>query len=151
VRIRQYVYFGLVSATFSAAEVTARLLMEPDAVVVRGARRQHPPSPACHAWKVICADPGLTVDEQLSALVARLAPVREPLVALAEEIAGPDGGAVMRVVRDFDAADGEVETTNHWLERLAGRQHQLLGWALDRAVLRFLLDVGADLDVDEYS
>jgi len=29
-------------------------------------------------------------------------------------------------------------------------EHHLLGWRIDRQALSFLLDTGADLDVDEY-
>ncbi len=29
-------------------------------------------------------------------------------------------------------------------------QHQLLGWRLRREVMEFLLDIGAEMDFDEY-
>jgi hypothetical protein len=48
----------------------------------------------------------------------------------------------IRVLRDPQVtADGP--------EKLSG-QHQLLGWHLPGDVMRFLVDVGAELDVDEY-
>jgi hypothetical protein len=153
VRIRQYVYFGLLSSKTSAADITARLRMEPDKGVVRGSRT--PARPVCHAWQVVCADRGLAVDEQLAQVVHRLAPRSAEIIALARELRADDpehGGAVMRVVRYFDAEDGEEEELSPPdapLRKLAG-QHQLLGWVLDREVLEFLLAVDAVLDVDEY-
>lgn len=154
-RIRQFVYFGLLSSQVSATEITARLGVEPDRIAVLGARNTAPPIPVCHAWKIVCDDRRLAVDEQLVRVVERLAPHSEEIIALAQELSAADpehGGAVMRVVRYFDAEDGEEEelsSPDAALQKLPG-QHQLLGWVLDREVLRFLLDVDAVLDVDEY-
>jgi hypothetical protein len=55
-------------------------------------------------------------------------------------------------VRYFNDDDGEEESPQPEgtdLIRLPG-QHQLLGWHLDRRVLKFLHHTGAELDVDEY-
>lgn len=64
--------------------------------------------------------------------------------------------AVLQVVRDFAAANGEPEhqsrvvtATGTVLEALPG-QHHLLGWHPAVADLAFLVSVAADLDVDEY-
>jgi hypothetical protein len=154
-RVRQYVYFALHSSTLPAAEMATRLGLEPDEVSVRGSRTTTPPRPVTHVWKIVCRDRGLTVDEQIDRVMARLRPYRERIAALVQAITA-DGfeydGAVLEVVRHFDDADGEEERLDPpeaALQRLAG-QHQLLGWSLDREVLEFLLATGAHFDVDEY-
>ncbi|WP_091383695.1 DUF4279 domain-containing protein [Actinokineospora alba] len=154
-RIRQYVYLGLVSRQVSAAEVTARLGVEPDRVRVRGARSTRPPIPVFHAWEVVCDEPRLRVDEQLARVVHRLTPHHAEIVALARELRSADpqhGGAVMRVVRYLAAEDGaeeELSSPDARLQKLPG-QHHLLSWTVDREVLEFLSAVEATLDVDEY-
>jgi|1186.fasta_scaffold937762_1 hypothetical protein len=64
--------------------------------------------------------------------------------------------ATLQVVRYFGAGpaegDGEeqhITTTEEGLEKLAG-QHQLLGFRLLPEVMEFVLDVGAEIDFDEY-
>lgn len=154
-RIRQHAHFDLVSSRVSAADVTARLGIEPDAIMVRGSRRAEPPAPAFHRWQVSCRARGLTVDDQVGLILARLRPHAEAIAALAAELADDDpvdGGAVLHVVRYFGAADGEEEGFDEpdaALQKLPG-QHQLLGWTLERDVLDFLQVTGAVLDVDEY-
>jgi hypothetical protein len=71
-RIRQYVYFSVRSAELDAAVMTARLGIEPDRVLVRGARQQEPPRPTLHAWEIVCDEPRLTIDEQVASVLARL-------------------------------------------------------------------------------
>lgn len=46
--VSQYAYFALSSIRVSAAEIAARLTIEPDEVVVRGSRRADPVQPAAH-------------------------------------------------------------------------------------------------------
>ncbi|MEU5786400.1 DUF4279 domain-containing protein [Micromonospora purpureochromogenes] len=65
--VSQYVYFALSSERVSAAEITARLGIEPDEIVVRGSRVASPARPGSHRWKITCRKPGLTVDEQITA------------------------------------------------------------------------------------
>ena len=109
-------------------------------------------------WQIRCDEPGLTVDEQIAKVVARLAPYQDRLAHLGQELAGqePPGSLRLQVVRHFDDDEGEDESERAWVdaeghawERLPG-QHQLLGWHLDSDVLGFLRSVGAELDVDEY-
>lgn len=154
-RIRQYAYFSLFSERFTAAQITARLLIEPDEVRVRGSRRIQPAVPVHHAWVVACREPGLSVDDQIGRIVTRLKPHTARIVQLLGELAD-DGdasaGAGVSVVRYFNDDDGEGEqlsTPDEVLQKLPG-QHQLLGWHLDRDVLEFLVAVAASLDVDEY-
>ncbi|MBL7499652.1 DUF4279 domain-containing protein [Frankia sp. CNm7] len=74
-RVRQYVYFALKSDGVSAAEMTARLGIEPDEVAIRGSRRAEPMiRPASHSWKVVCRQPYMTVDEQIDHVLDRLLP-----------------------------------------------------------------------------
>lgn len=154
-RISQYAYFALCSSYVSAAEMAARVGMEPDEVSVRGSRTADPPRPVRHAWRMVCRDRGLTLDEQIGRIIERLRPCRDQIAALSQELAAHDpehGGAALRVVRYFNDPDGEEEELSPPeadRQKIAG-QHQLLGWVLDREVLEFLLATGAYLDADEY-
>ncbi|MGB3440546.1 MAG: DUF4279 domain-containing protein [Actinophytocola sp.] len=155
-RIRQYVYFVLTSRTTTAQQMTDKLGLAPDEVGVAGARRINPPMPVAHSWQLACRAPGLRVDEQIAAVIARLLPYRERVVELARDLSRADpghGGAKLGVVRYLDDPDGEIEQLSSPQERfhkLAG-QHQLLGWVLEPTVMAFLVDVNAAIDVDEYS
>jgi hypothetical protein len=152
-RIRQHVSFGLSSTTLPAAEMAARLGLEPDRVLVRGSRYAEPPMPLQHSWQVTCAERGRRVDEQIERLVARLEPIASVIGALALELERDNGcGSWLSVVRHFDAEDGEEEQPSPPdapLRKLPG-QHQLLGWHLERRVMDFLVATRAELDVDEY-
>jgi hypothetical protein len=135
--------------------MAARLGLEPDEVSVRGSRMAAPPRPVSHAWRIVCRERGLTVDQQIGRIMQRLRPHQDQIVAMSQALTSESprhGGAVLRVVRYFDDADGEDEELSPpgaALQKLAG-QHQLLGWTLEREVLEFLLATGAYLDVDEY-
>ena len=139
----------------AARRAPARLGLEPDEVSVRGSRTPTPPRPVAHAWKIVCRERGLTVDEQVGHIMRRLRPYRDAIAALARELAARDpgrAGVVLEVVRDLDDPDGEEDELSRpgaELQKLPGR-HQLLGWSLDREVLEFLVVTGARLDVDEY-
>jgi hypothetical protein len=154
-RIRQYVYFALRSRELSATEMATRLGLEPDEVLLRGSRQPDPPVPVSHAWKIVCRRHGLTVDEQLAQVLARLTPYTEKIAELAAELTtreGEQSGARLSVVRYFGSDDGEEEEPSgpaDPFQKLPG-QHQLLGWTLSRETMRFLLATGSSLDVDEY-
>lgn len=99
---------------------------------------------------MVCDAPGLSVDEQASRVIGRLNPVRGAITTLVK--GSREVSAGLMVVRYFNAQEGEEEHIGppvDGLEKLAG-QHQLLGWRFADAVLDFLRDVGAELDVDEY-
>lgn len=148
-RVSQYVYFAVRSETLPATEVTAALGLGPDSVLIRASRHRDPDQPKVHAWNVECRSPGMTVDEQVGEIYARLLPVLDRLVALRRE---HDVDTVLQVVRSFDDDVGEEEELSppgSDYEKLGG-QHQLLGWHLGRDVLDFLQLTGAELDVDEY-
>ncbi|GAB3170030.1 uncharacterized protein DUF4279 [Micromonospora palomenae] len=153
--ISQYAYFALSSNRVSAAEITARLGIEPDEIVVRGSRRASPVRPASHRWKITCREPGLTVDEQINRIVDRLFGHAERIGELAVELDDIDGApsaSMLQVVRVFEHPDGEEEDLTspvEGLQKLPG-QHQLLGWHIDARVLEFLRLTRAELDVDEY-
>ncbi|MFE6734995.1 DUF4279 domain-containing protein [Microbacterium sp. NPDC057650] len=150
VRIRQKVCFSLSSDPISTATITGALRTEPDEFSVRGSRQSVPPRPVQHSWKLCCSTAGLTVDDQIDHVVRRLRPLAEQIREL---IADAPIEAVLQIVRDFDAEDGEEEnlrvSDGDMLRPLAG-QHQLLGWHLSAETLSFLAHLGADIDCDEY-
>lgn len=154
--VSQYAYFALTSSRVPAAEITARLGIEPDEIVVRGSRNADPARPARHRWKVACRKPGLTVDDQIARIVDRLFEHAGRIGELAVELEDTDGGpsaSVLQVVRVFEHPHGEEEDLTspfEGLQKLPG-QHQLLGWHLDVRVLEFLRLTRAELDVDEYA
>jgi hypothetical protein len=142
--IRQYVYFVVFSSVVPATEMATAVGLAPDEVTVRGIRRaSEVPAPRSHRWKIVCDDRGMSVDEQLEKLIRRLRPHQPAIRALVERLHAredDDGGARLQVVRYLDVDDGEA---GDW-------QHRLLGWHLTGEVLRFALEVGAEIDVDEY-
>ncbi|MFI0941247.1 DUF4279 domain-containing protein [Streptomyces sp. NPDC021020] len=141
--LHQYAYFALFSRHISADDMTSQLGVAPDEVSVRGSRLTEPAVvPVDHSWRVVCRDPGLRVDEQITRLLARLQPHADRISDLAERLAGTGGGAVLQVVRYFDDIDDAESGTDD--------APNLFGWHLDRKVLDFLSATGAELDVDEY-
>ncbi|MBR7836262.1 DUF4279 domain-containing protein [Actinospica durhamensis] len=156
--LHQYAYFALASRHTSAAEMAAFLGIEPDETMVRASRLLTQPRaiPASHAWKVVCRDPGLRVDEQVARVIARLAPHTERIAALVERLKaeedGEYGSAVLEIVRYFND-DEEGPTSDDgvpaWRTSTTEKPN-MFGWHLDRHVLNFLTATGAVLDVDEY-
>ncbi|OXM50968.1 DUF4279 domain-containing protein [Amycolatopsis alba] len=128
-KVHQYCYFALKSATVSAGEITARLGMAPDEAQVLGSRSAEHRLPRMHAWKVTHCGQG-PIDDQIEGLIGRLAPVRPGIRTLVDEGAS----AVLQVVRYFHHRDGGEE----------------FGWQLSPAVIAFLAEAAAALDVDEY-
>ncbi|MFC9880040.1 DUF4279 domain-containing protein [Streptomyces libani] len=139
----QYAYFALFSRHTSADDMTSQLGISPDEVTVRGSRFTEPVTvPVDHSWMVVCREPGLRVDEQITRILDRLQAHTDRIADLTRHLAGTGGGAVLQVVRCFNDTDrarpGTADVPN------------LLGWHLDRRVLDFLGATGAALDVDEY-
>ncbi|MEV6370420.1 DUF4279 domain-containing protein [Micromonospora musae] len=128
--ISQYAYFKLASVRVSAAEISARLGVEPDEVRVRGSRLAQPPRPATHMWQVVCREPGLMVDEQIKQIVDRLYPHADRIGALAAErdrIDGGPGASTLQVVRVFEHPNGKEEDLTspvEGFEKLPGQHHQ---------------------------
>jgi hypothetical protein len=149
-RIRQYASLSLSSSVLSADEITRRLGVEPDEVMVMASKRETPPTPAAHHW-MVKTNSG-PVDEMTAELIARIRPVASDIRDL---VSSSVVSAVIQVVRYFndDAGDeeqfGEVKVDGQLLEKLLG-QHQLLGFHLDAEVLGFLSETGIELDLDEY-
>jgi hypothetical protein len=139
-RIYQYAYFALYSRHMPASEMSSRLGMEPDEIVIRGSKVADPPVPVSHVWRVVCRKPGLSVDEQIGQVVDRLLPNVERIALLAAELAAVDSehdGAGLQIVRRFTAEEDEDP-------------QNLLGWHLSLDVVKFMAATGAGLDVDEY-
>ncbi|MEV6238667.1 GNAT family N-acetyltransferase [Lentzea sp. NPDC051838] len=133
-RVEQYSYFALKSLTVPAAEMTRRLGLEPDKVLVRGSRNPERDVPRVHAWEIVRRTTE-TVDEQIQHLVDRLLPVRDELVRLT---ADPEIEAVMQVVRYFNH-DGDAES-----------ERAPVGFGLEPQTVAFLAEVRAWIDFDEY-
>jgi hypothetical protein len=149
-RIKQRCFFGIRTDDMPADEITSRLGLEPDGVLVRASRSVEPPRPAVHLWHVSCDDPGLRVDDQVERVLLRLESKIDAIADLVRELGADDrGSAVLQIARFFDYPDGEEDDGDYGVEGGSG-QHQLLGWHLDRRVLDFLQRTHAELDVDEY-
>lgn len=119
--------------------------LDPDEVAIRGSRRNTvPPVPRHHRWQVNGRTPESRLDDQIQQLIDRLRPYQERIRRLLGDLRtdGVDSGAggALTVVRYLDDPDGEAD----------GWQHRLLGWGLEQHALRFLADLGATVDVDEY-
>lgn len=152
--VRQYVYFALFSRQMSAAEMTARLMINPDETTARGSRHTKPAVvPVQHSWDVACREAHLRVEEQIECVLARLRPSKGRVVELATELAAEEdghGGAVLNIVRHFDAEQDDDGLSMAELEQKQQSGHHLLGWTLEREAIEFLAAVGAKVGVDEY-
>ncbi|WP_328892535.1 DUF4279 domain-containing protein [Streptomyces sp. NBC_00236] len=141
--LHQYAYFALFSQHTSADDMTSQVGIAPDEVTVRGSRFTEPTAiPVDHSWMVVCREPGLSVDEQITRVLDRLQPHIDRISDLIGYLTGPGGGAVLQVVRYFNATDQAQPG--------AAAAPNLFGWHLDRKVLDFLRTTGAELDIDEY-
>lgn len=141
--LRQYAYFALFSQHTSADDMTSQLGITPDEVTVRGSRFTEPAVvPVHHSWRVVCREPGLRVDEQITRILDRLQPHTGCICDLTRHLARTGGGAVLHIVRYFHDTDQAQPD--------AADAPNLLGWHLDRKVLDFLSATGAELDIDEY-
>ncbi|MEU0414681.1 DUF4279 domain-containing protein [Streptomyces griseorubiginosus] len=141
--LRQYAYFALFSQHVSADAMTCHLGMTPDEVTVRGSRFNEPTAvPVDHSWMVVCREPDLRVDEQITRVLDRLQPHTDRICDLTKQLARTGGGATLHIVRYFNDTDPAHPDT--------ADAPSLLGWHLDRNVLDFLSVTGAELDIDEY-
>ncbi|MFF2776101.1 DUF4279 domain-containing protein [Streptomyces sp. NPDC058052] len=141
--LHQYACFALFSRHISADDMASQLGITADEVSVRGSRITEPAMvPVDHAWMVVCRDPGLRVDEQITRVLDRLQPHTDRISDLSRRLASTGGGAALHVVRYFNdpgqTRSGAADAPN------------LFGWHLDRRVLDFLSATGAELGVDEY-
>jgi hypothetical protein len=132
-KVQQYCYFWIVSERMTAAEITRRIDLEPDRTTVMGSRRTSPRIvPAAHGWEIRCEQHG-RIDEQASAVLARVAPAAEAIRALVD--AG-DVSARLMMVRWFDDPDGG---------------YQAMGWWLTPEQIQLLASMRAGIDADEYA
>ncbi|MEU8780144.1 DUF4279 domain-containing protein [Streptomyces sp. NPDC048637] len=94
----------------------------------RGRTRRSPrPAvvPVDHSWMVVCREPGLRVDEQITRILDRLQPHTDRISGLTRHLAGTGGGAVLHLVRCFHdtgqaqrgAADAPTSSVGTWTAR----------------------------------
>ncbi|MEW2553290.1 DUF4279 domain-containing protein [Streptomyces zhihengii] len=141
--LRQYACFALFSQHTSADAMTSQLGITPDEVTVRGSRFTEPAVvPVDHSWMVVCREPNLRVDEQITRILDRLQPHTHRICDLTRHLARTGGGAVLQIVRHFNDTDQAQPE--------AADAPNLFGWHLDRKVLDFLSATGAEIDIDEY-
>ncbi|MFE2553316.1 DUF4279 domain-containing protein [Streptomyces sp. NPDC059355] len=123
---------------------------EPDEGSVRGSRSTEPAAiPVSHSWKIVCREPGLCVDEQITRVLDRLRPHTARIAELARRLAaeeGQHGGGALEVVRHFNDTDQEQPPLRPGTQEGS----YLFGWHLDRDVPYFLTATGAVLDIGEY-
>jgi hypothetical protein len=142
VRIRQFASTELFSERVPAHEMTARLGIEPDRIMVRGSQSVDPLLPRVHRWEIRCSDPGLAVDELFWRVLDRLEPYTDRIAALVRDLAQTSAAspAMLQAVRYFGDDEGEEELLSPpdaELVKIPG-QHHLLGFHLDRRILDFL-------------
>jgi hypothetical protein len=101
------VYFALDSESVTAATITARLGFEPDAILVRGARDAERVIPRVHSWEVRVHGINRSVDEMITELLERLAPVENQIAALVEEMAVRARIQLARWFNDPEGAEDE--------------------------------------------
>ena len=128
----QYAYLAVKSETVTAVEIATAVGLEPDSVLVRGARRPAPPLPVAHVWAIECRSEGMDLDRQIATVIERIKPHAAELQALSQRA---DISVVLQLVRYFDDDDGQVG---------------ILGWQLGKETLEFLVSVSASIDSDEY-
>ncbi|KAA2252435.1 DUF4279 domain-containing protein [Solihabitans fulvus] len=140
----QHCYFALKCTTVSAAEITDRLGLQPDEVMVLGSKLPEQQVPRCHAWKIVRQSTE-SVGDQIQHLVDRLSPVHTRLFDL---VAESEVDPVMQVVRYFHHQQG-VQALLDGFPPMP-HAHRPLGWSLPLPVLDFLSSARCELDVDEY-
>lgn len=139
--LKQYCYFSIYSERTSAAEMAEFLGIKPDKVLVRGSGTTEPfVVPKFHSWSVNCDDTARPLDEQVTALIARLRPYTERIAELAHRLTAEDplSGASLQIVRYFHETPEPSSSS------------EASGWYLERDVILFLAATSASLGVDEY-
>ena len=132
-KVQQYCYFWLASEVIPPDEITRRIGLAPDRTAVRGSRRTSPRVvPPTHSWEIRCDMHG-RIDEQASAVLARIEPAADAIRALVDS---GDVGAGLMMVRYFDDPDGG---------------YHAMGWWLTPQQIHLLARMGAGIDSDEYA
>lgn len=154
-RVRQRVYLSVSSETMPPERITADLCLTPDKTSARGSKSLGPPPlPRHHLWALFSGLPDTArLDDQLTSLLARMAPAFEALRAM---VLGGDAQVSVQVVRyfepgpeDSDVIEARDAKLHAGLEILRG-QHPLLGFHLEAEQLARLGSLGLSIDFDEY-
>ena len=143
-RVEHYAQFVVRSHALSPDEIRHRLGMSPDAVQVKGSRHTGaPPIPPTHTWSIQSDlgrlapsrsrdEPWIPLSAQVDQIVDRLMPIEEALKELCS----------------VNQTSCTLELVRYYYEDPADEAN--LGLHLNSRVLRFLHNVGAEIDVDEY-
>jgi Domain of unknown function (DUF4279) len=150
-RISQYAHFLVGSDVFDPDDITGTLLLEPTSVSWRGTCSSDPMIPRSNLWQYRARGEG-TIDELVRELVDVFEPLADKLAALT---ADHSTWISISVFRSFDGPEGVEEDSGPDdlppnLIRLEG-QHQLVGFHLEPALMRRLVDINCPIDVDEYA
>lgn len=153
-QMRQYVYFAIDSGTVAVAEITAALGIAPDQVSVRGSKSMSPrPVPITHSWQIRCANTAQRIDDQAAEVLERISPAATAVRRLVDDRGVAATLVFVRYFNDEDGVDESLEPSigpgGLVLEHI-GRQHQLLGWALEPEQLNLLASMRAAISADEY-
>jgi hypothetical protein len=150
-RITQYAHFVVASDVFDPDDITGTLLLEPTSVSWRGTRSTDPMIPRTNLWRYRARGEG-TLDELVRELVDLFEPLGDQLLTLT---AAKSTWISIAIFRSFDdpegvEEDGGPDDLPPNLVRLEG-QHQLVGFHLDPALMRRLVDMNCSIDADEYA
>lgn len=134
--------------------ITEAVGVVPDETRPLGSRRGWPhPIPRFNIWNLGSGLPDTApLGDHLDALVAKLKP---HAARIREFIANSDAEGGLQIVRYFTPGpeDSEVLASNiveiPGMERLGG-QHPLLGFHVDESFIRLAVDLGVEIDFDEY-
>ena len=147
-RVKQRAYFAVDSLHLAPSVMAEHLGLEPDDSWVRGSMHPERDIPVQNRWAVTNDGPGLTVDEQVADVLARVIPVASRLAELLQTHA--DVTTKLKVVRHFGVGEEEERSDPAARFQKVPGQHQLLGFYLGLDVLSFLVAARAEFEVDEY-
>lgn len=153
-RVWQVAYVGVWSETLTPAMITERLGLVADETREKGARREDPPVPRKHSWRLNSDLPHEErIDAHLERLLERLAPASDAIKALT--VSGL-ADVSLQFVRHFETGPEDEDvlaareaSVPEGLRVLRG-QHPALGFHLSVEVLARIAALGLSIGFDEY-